>query len=225
MKRGTSIFIICLIGVYVVSVITMDVYTVVYEQKNPTITDEIYLNSYPPAMQGWGWDSSDIYRPISKGVSIEYSVEINVSVVTSSVGIYFIEENDLEIPSMTTNPDNYTIWLETNTDKWNGGIIKSRSSLRSIVTGKIQPSINGVYLILGINVFQVYSFKVILEYKINNWFNIVSKSFVDITKSSFAIAIPVATILLIIDRVIGLIRLEPRKETKKEKGKSKNKKE
>ncbi|NHJ31472.1 MAG: hypothetical protein FK732_01290, partial [Asgard group archaeon] len=133
MKRGTIISISILIGVFVLSVITMDVYSVAYEQQNPTTTDELYLNRLGVALPGWGWDSSDIYKPLNSGVLIEYSIELNATTTPSSVGIYFIEVNDWETLSMVSDPDNYTLWLETNTDKWTGEIIRSRSSIRSIL--------------------------------------------------------------------------------------------
>ena len=225
MKRGTIIFIVSLIGIFITSVITMDVYSVVYEKQNPIITDELFLNSLDIALPGWGWDSSEIYKPINSGVLIEYSIELNATTMSSSVGIYLIEENDWETLSMVSDPNNYTTWLETNTDKWNGAIIKSRSSIRSIETGTIKPSENGEYMILGINIFQVFSYRVIIEYKINNWFNIASITFVDIAKSSFGIIIPVATVILIIDRIINLTRKEPKNETRIEEVKINNKEE
>jgi len=225
MKRGTIVFVVSLIGIFITSVITMDVYSVVYEKQNPIITDELFLNSLDIALPGWGWDSSEIYKPINSGVLIEYSIELNATTMSSSVGIYLIEENDWETLSMVSDPNNYTTWLETNTDKWNGAIIKSRSSIRSIETGTIKPSENGEYMILGINIFQVFSYRVIIEYKINNWFNIASITFVDIAKSSFGIIIPVATVILIIDRIINLTRKEPKNETRIEEVKINNKEE
>jgi hypothetical protein len=212
---------VSLIGIFVTSVVIMDVYSVVYEQNNPTVTDELFLNGIGVALPGWGWDSSDIYKPINGEVSIEYSIELNTTSVSSSVGIYFIDVNDWESLSMVSDPNNYTLWLETNTDIWNGGIIKSRSSIRTVLTGKIEPSLDGEYMILGINVFQLFSYKVNVQYKINTWFNVVSITFVDIAKSSFAIMIPVATTLLIIDRIISLTQKEPKTETGKEKSNKK----
>ncbi len=225
LKRGTIIVIASLIGVFITTVITMDVYSVVYEQQNPTITDELYLNRLGIALPGWGFDSSEIYMPLNSGVLIEYSIELNASTTLSSVGIYLIEENDWETLSMVSDPDNYTLWLETNTDKWNGEIIRSRSSIRSILTGQIELSNSGEYMILGINVFQTYTFRVIIEYRINTWFNIASITFVDIAKSAFGITIPVATVILIIDRLLNMIQKEPRNKTGKEVVKITNKKE
>ncbi|NHJ47942.1 MAG: hypothetical protein FK733_09150 [Asgard group archaeon] len=223
MKRGTIIIIASLIGIFTITVITMDVYSVVYDQKNTITTDELFLNSLAVALPGYGWDTSYIYRPLSIGAIIEYSIELNASYGSFSVGFYFIEIDDWEPFSMVSDLDNYTYWLETNTDKWNGGIIKSRSSIRTRVTGKIKPTTKGEYMIIGINVFQLVSYKADIDYKINTGFNLVSTTFVDIAKSSFGIIIPVATVILIIDRLSNLVQKNPRKKPKKEKPKKKEK--
>jgi hypothetical protein len=221
LKRATIIVIASVIGIFTIAVIVMDVYSVVYEQKNTSTTDELFLNSTAVALPGYGWDTSDIYRPINRGTIIEYSIELNVSYGSFSVGFYLIEIDDWEPFSMVSDQDNYTYWLETNTDKWNGGIIKSRSTIRTRVTGTITSPTSGEYIIIGINVFQIVSYKVDLDYKINTRFNLVSTTFVDIAKSSFGIIIPVATVILIIDRLSSLVQKDPRKQTKKEKPKKK----
>ena len=223
MKRGTIIVIACIIVIFSSTVITMDVYSVVYEQKNPTTTEEFFLNGLAVTIPGYGFDSADIYKPLNRGSIIDYTIELNASYGTFNVGFYLIDVNDWEPLSMVNDPNNYTLWLEQNTDKCNGGILKTRSSIRSKVTGKIKPPTKGEYLLLGINVFQLVTYKAVMEYKINTGFNLVSTTFVDIAKSSFGIIIPVATVILIIDRLSNLVQKGPRKKPKKEKPKKKEK--